>query len=101
MARPYGLLVEDIKVLNTRQGHEWWLTWRTRMQPAGRVLPIPGTSTPAGDHVWIRCDDPFGEEELDLKAEAEDLREMFVARGLPPTAIRVVRRPPALDGSTR
>lgn len=96
MTRPYGLLVEDIKVNNTKGG-TFWLTWRMRMEPAGRVLPIPGTATPAGDQVWIRCDDPFGEEELDLKAEAEQLRQMFIDRGMHPSAARVARRPAALD----
>src|SRR5690606_30938337 len=92
-----GLLVEDIKICNTRQGSDFWLMWRMRMEPAGRVLPIPGTATPAGDHVWIRCDDPTGQEDLDLRAEAEQLREMFIARGMHPRAMRVVRRPAALD----
>lgn len=99
MTRPYGLLVEDIKVNNTGGGVAFWLTWRMRMEPAGRVLPIPGTATPVGDHVWIRCDDPFGEQELDLKAEAQGLRQMFIDRGMHPSAMRVMRRPTALDGT--
>lgn len=97
-ARPYGLLVMDIKILACREGMDWWLKWRRHAEPTGRVLVIPGTSTPQGDHVWIRCDDPYGEEDWDLKEEANNVRRMFMEFGIPASALKVTRRPASLDG---
>lgn len=93
----WGLLVMDIKILACREGMDWWLKWRDRFESSGRVVVVPGTSTPQGDHVWVRCDDPYGEEEWDLKAEATDLRQLFIERGIPASALKVTRRPAALD----
>jgi hypothetical protein len=50
----YGLLVKDITILASNQGADWWLKFRDRYEPPGRVTAIPGTATPQGDHAWVR-----------------------------------------------
>lgn len=88
----YGLLVKDIAILASTQGMDFWLTFRDRYEPTGRVTAIPGTATPQGDHAWVRCGDPETGE--DSKQGAEDLRQMMIERGVPKSAV-LVRRTPA------
>lgn len=87
----YGLLVKDIKILACRQGVDWWLTFRSRFEPSGRVIPIPGTATPQGDHAWVLCGDPV--DGSDSRAEAQELLDLMVANGVHKAALKVQRTP--------
>jgi hypothetical protein len=98
-ATDWGLLVKDIVVLSTRQGVDWWIEFRHRFEPIGRITTIPGTSMPQGDHVWIRCGDPEGDGS-DSQSEAEWLRESMVGHGLPKTAVTVCRRPKSIGAAS-
>lgn len=94
----WGLLVKDIVVLTSRQGLHWWLEFRHRYEPSGRITVIPDTSTPQGDHVWVRCGDPEGDGS-DSHSDAEWLRESMLGNGLPATAVTVCRRPKSIGGA--
>lgn len=77
--------VKDIVILVSTQGVAWWLTFRHRFEPMGRVVSIPGTATPQGDYCLVACDN---------REEAESLAEHMVTfGGVPRTAVRARRAP--------
>ena len=91
----WGLLVKDIVILSTRQGMDWWIPFRQRFEPIGRIIVIPDTTVPQGDHVWVRCGDPDGDGS-DSRSDAEWLRKQMLDNGLPATAVTVCRRPESI-----
>lgn len=88
----WGLLVKDITILSIGgTGADWWLRFRDRYEPHGRVIHIPGTATPQGDHCWVVCGDP--EDGSGSREGAENLRDLMVTNGVHKNAIAVRRTP--------
>lgn len=72
--------VKDIVILSSRQGSDWWLAYRHRYEPIGRIVHIPGTAAPQGDHCRVLCDD---------REHAEWLAAHMVEHGgVPRTAVK-------------
>ncbi|MEV4179911.1 hypothetical protein AB0J28_00510 [Streptosporangium canum] len=84
---PWCVEVKDIVILSSRQGVDWWFAYRSRYEPIGRIVHIPGTAVPQGDHCRVLCDD---------REHAEWLAAHMVEfGGVPKTAVKACRMPKA------
>ena len=79
-----GVEVNECKVLATTSGAEWWIAFRNRFEPAGRIKIL--TASIAGDMVHVACED---------KTHAKELVDLMVDNGMPKTATRICA---ALEG---
>lgn len=73
-----GVEVNECKVLATTSGAEWWIMFRHRLDPTGRIKIL--TASISGDRVHVACED---------KAHAKELVDLMVDNGMPRTATRI------------
>ena len=73
----WAVEVSDVRVLATGAGVDWWLAFRQRFDPAGRITVT--ASTFGGEVVSVACD---GME------DAESLAATMIRNGLPKTAVK-------------
>lgn len=72
--------VNEAKILATRGGAAWWLEFRCRFEPTGRIEVV--TASIGGDLVKVKCDD---------RDDANWLLGHAVSRGVPRSALKVKR----------
>lgn len=73
-----ALEVNEAKVLATGCGVSWWLEYRARFEPIGRVEVI--TASIGGDRVEVLCDD---------REHADWLLAHAIGNGIPRSALKV------------
>lgn len=72
--------VNEAKIFATTGGVAWWLAFRQRFEPIGRIEVV--TASIGGDRVRVECDDRHHADWL--KATAQE-------NGVPKAAVKVVR----------
>jgi hypothetical protein len=72
------LEVNEAKILATRSGFAWWLEFRGRFEPIGRIEVV--TASIGGDRVKVQCDD---------REHANWLMNSAIEHGVPKTALKV------------
>lgn len=74
-----ALQVNEARIWATRQGDDWWNSWRARMERTGRITIL--TPSLGGDLVSVACDS---------RDDAVWLRDHMVSfAGIPKGALKV------------
>lgn len=75
-----ALEVNEARILATQQGAGWWLEFRHRFEPIGRLEIL--IASIGGDRVRVACDD---------KEHAAWLLGSAVEHGVPKSALKIVK----------
>jgi hypothetical protein len=81
-----GVIVNEASIhssgISRARGADAWWFWFRKSQHESRIIDIPGTCTPVGGYVFVRCDSI---------ADARSLVELMRERGVPAAAARATQ----------
>lgn len=72
--------VNEARIFATTGGASWWVAFRQRFEPIGRVEIV--TASIGGDRVRVKCDD---------REHADWLKATALDNGVPVAAVKVVK----------